>query len=165
MNARTVSIFAAGFLLAAALFLAKDAMEAAVAAPTTASAPAASQPTTRLAGTDSPHGLALALVLATQQKAIREMEKKAGTLGENAQEEKWWHDVTPRTWSVVRPCYPGVIDSTHWFVVRYSIDGKEVGSWNVDTRGGKVAASGPGDFTLTPADTGGVQLIDPLKAK
>ena len=47
-------------------------------------------------------------------------------------------DTKERTWSVRRPFYPGVYDSTHLFDVSYRIDGKEVAAWFVDTRTGKV---------------------------
>ena len=114
------------------------------AAPAASPAPAAaSQPASALAGTESPHGQAIALVLATQQKAIREMEKKAGTLRMVGHEDSWWFDTTPRTWSAVRPFGPGIIDSTHMFTVRYAIDGNEAGAWSVDTRGQKVTPAAP----------------------
>jgi len=70
----------------------------------------------------SPHGEALNLVLSTQQKTIRDVDK-----------ENWWHDTVTREWSVKRPFAPGVYDSTHWFDVSYKIGGKEVASWFVDT--------------------------------
>ena len=72
---------------------------------------------------ESPHAAALALVFATQQKTIAEVDA-----------ENWWHDVKERQWIVKRPFYPGTIDSTHLFAVSYRIDGKTVISWIVDTR-------------------------------
>ena len=111
-------------------------------------AAAASQPASALAGTESPHGQAISLVLTTQQKAIREMEKQAGSLHMVGREDSWWFDTTRRTWSVVRPFGPGIIDSTHMFTVRYAIDGNEAGAWSVDTRGRKVT---PAAQERTPA--------------
>jgi hypothetical protein len=71
---------------------------------------------------ESPHVEALAVVFATQQKTIGEVD--AGN---------WWHDVKERQWVVKRPFYPGTIDSTHLFKVTYRIDGKDAASWFVDT--------------------------------
>ena len=55
----------------------------------------------------------------------------------------WWQDTEERSWSAKRPFSPGVIDSTHYFSVSYSIDGHVVRSWSVNTRSGQVA--GPGE--------------------
>ena len=71
----------------------------------------------------SPHAQAIQLVMATQQKKIREVDRN-----------NWWHDVKEREWKAKRPFYPGHIDTTHMFVVSYHIDGKAVHSWWVDTR-------------------------------
>jgi len=73
-------------------------------------------------GEKSPHADALMLVLSTQGDMIRKVDK-----------ENWWFDVKERSWSVRRPFGPGVLDSTHMFVVTYSIGGKKLASWNVDT--------------------------------
>ena len=137
--------FVAGAVLAAGALTIKDV----VAAP--GPAPAASQPSGRLADTDSPHGQAIALVLATQQKAIRDIEKQAGTLRMMGSDESWWFDTARRSWSVVRPFAPGYIDSTHMFTVRYAIDGNEVAAWDVDTVGRKVTPAAREQATSTPA--------------
>jgi hypothetical protein len=75
----------------------------------------------------SPHAAALELVFKTQQARIRELDG-----------EDWWHDVKERTWTVKRPFSPGTINSCHWFDVTYSIAGREVASWFVDTSKGQV---------------------------
>jgi hypothetical protein len=54
----------------------------------------------------------------------------------------WWSDTNERQWRVRRPFAPGFIDSTHSFVVSYSVAGKEITYWNVDTQTGKVAREG-----------------------
>jgi len=116
------------------------------------------------ADTESPHGQALALVLATQQKAIREIEKQAGSLRLTGREESWWFDTTRRTWSVARPFVPGIMDSTHMFDVRYAIDDKETGAWSVDTHGQKVTQEHPpGTSAAAPALT--VTIAEPLYQK
>jgi len=73
-------------------------------------------------GEKSPHAEALMLVLSTQGDVIAQVDK-----------ENWWFDVKERAWSVRRPFGPGVIDSTHMFVVTYSIGGKKLATWHVDT--------------------------------
>ena len=82
----------------------------------------------RKATEESPHAQALALVFQTQQDKIREVDR-----------ENWWFDTKAREWEVRRPFAPGQIDSTHMFVVKYKIDGKEVFSWVVDTRAKTVS--------------------------
>jgi hypothetical protein len=77
---------------------------------------------------ESPHAQALALVFQTQQDKIREVDR-----------ENWWFDTKGREWEVRRPFAPGQIDSTHMFVVKYKIDGKEMFSWTVDTRAKTVS--------------------------
>ena len=74
-------------------------------------------------GEESPHAQALALVFQTQRTKIREVDS-----------ENWWFDTKARDWEVSRPFAPGQIDSTHMFIVKYKIDGKEIFSWTVDTR-------------------------------
>jgi hypothetical protein len=69
----------------------------------------------------SPHSEALQLVFTKEKERIRTIDQ-----------EVWWIDDKERAWSVKRPFEPGFIDSTHWFVVRYSVDGKVVSSWSVD---------------------------------
>jgi hypothetical protein len=66
---------------------------------------------------------ALSLVFQTQQQQIQKLDS-----------EDWWIDTKTRQWSVTRPVPPGTLDSTHWFTVTYQIEGKNVGSWFVDTR-------------------------------
>ena len=73
---------------------------------------------------------ALQIVLATQQDTLREVDNP----------ESWWHDTRERTWSVKRPFDPGVLDTTHVFLVSYKIDGVTVATWEVDTRAGTAAA-------------------------
>jgi len=87
----------------------------------------------------SPQGEAIALVMEIHRTKLAEAEFKhfeeRGTdwfRGGNKQ--YWWHDTITRTWSAWRPFAPGVIDSTHFFVVAYSIGDTEVGRWSVDTR-------------------------------
>jgi len=75
----------------------------------------------------SPHGDAIMLVLTTQQETIRKVDQ-----------ENWWLDIKEREWTVKRPFGPGILDSTHWFIVSYKIDGKTVASWFVDTGEKKV---------------------------
>jgi hypothetical protein len=77
----------------------------------------------------SPHADALAVIFASQQKPLRDLD-----------DNDWWHDTKERTWTVKRPFAPGTIDSTHMFVVSYRIDNKEVASWHVDTRKRTVQA-------------------------
>ena len=69
---------------------------------------------------------AVQVVLATRQDQLRELDDP----------ESWWHDTKERTWSVKRPFDPGVLDTTHMFLVSYKIDGTIVATWQVDTREG-----------------------------
>ena len=71
----------------------------------------------------SPHADAIRVVLETQGKMIRKVDK-----------QNWWHDAKKRQWVVHRPFHPGTIDSTHMFIVSYEIDGKSVATWAVDTK-------------------------------
>jgi hypothetical protein len=87
----------------------------------------------------SPHADAISLVIESQRKEIERGEmqylREHGVdwwRGEPSQYR--WHDTITRSWSVTRPVAPGVVDSTHWFVVGYSINGVVVCSWSVDTR-------------------------------
>ena len=81
-------------------------------------------------GKTSPHADALALVLETQTDVIAKVDT-----------ENWWHDTKERSWTVVRPFGPGIINSTQMFNVFYKIDGKAVASWSVDT-GKKTVTKG-----------------------
>lgn len=73
---------------------------------------------------------ALKIVLDTQQAKLQELDSP----------DSWWHDTKERTWSVRRPFELGVLDTTHTFVVSYSIDGATVAFWQVDTRAGTTVA-------------------------
>ncbi len=84
---------------------------------------------------ESPHGEALLLVLHTMNNEIQQAE------GQLALHGAWWHDTDTRTWTVKRPFGPGLIDSTHWFHITYLVDGREAGSWIVDTDNGSVQSS------------------------
>ena len=75
-----------------------------------------------------PHVEAINLVVKTQFKDIRKIDK-----------DNWWHDTKLREWSVRRLVYPGTIDSRHMFVVTYSIEGKLVLSWSVNTKENTVS--------------------------
>jgi hypothetical protein len=67
---------------------------------------------------------AIEIVLSTRQVDILTVDSS----------ESWWHDTKRRDWSVVRPFEPGVLDTTHTFVVSHSIDNVVVAEWDVDTR-------------------------------
>jgi hypothetical protein len=67
---------------------------------------------------------AIELVLSTRQADILAVDSP----------ESWWHDTKRRDWSVSRPFEPGALDTSHTFVVSYSIDGVVVAEWDVDTR-------------------------------
>ncbi len=91
-----------------------------------------------LSAPTSPHGEALSLVLSGQQDIIAKAEadffQTRGTdQFRGAKEQYWWFDTLQRTWTVTRPFGPGQMDSTHWFLVSYSIDKKVVCKWSVDT--------------------------------
>ena len=82
---------------------------------------------------ESPHAQAIRLVTELRVDEIQRLDDAPD----------WWHDTKERVWSVKRPFGPGGIDSTHYFLVTYSIDGTVVGRWSVNTRSGQVA--GPGE--------------------
>jgi len=91
------------------------------------------------ASSESPHADAITLVIESRKKDIEQAEKmyfeERGMdwwRGEPSQYR--WHDTITRSWSVTRPVAPGVVDSTHWFLVAYSINGVVACSWSVDTR-------------------------------
>ena len=91
----------------------------------------------------SPHAVALSLVLGSQQEVIANAElkhfKEKGTDGFlGGSEQYWWHDIIERKWTLKRPFYPGGIDSSHWFMVSYSLGEDVVCEWIVDTRKRKV---------------------------
>ena len=85
----------------------------------------------------SPHADAIRLVMQLRSDEIQRLD----------QSPDWWHDTKERSWSVKRPFGPGIVDSTHYFQVSYSIDGRVVGTWSVNTRTGQVA--GPGESIRT----------------
>lgn len=87
----------------------------------------------------SPHADAIALVIKSRKKDIEQVEKKYFSehgvdWWRDEPSQYRWHDTITRSWAVTRPVAPGVVDSTHWFIVVYSINGVVVGSWSVDTR-------------------------------
>jgi hypothetical protein len=89
----------------------------------------------------SPHGDAIALVIKNQKAEIEKVEAEHfGVTGGDKlggiSQERWWHDTIERSWSASRPFAPGVIDSTHYFIVSYRIGDAEMGRWSVDTRKG-----------------------------
>ncbi len=91
-----------------------------------------------------PHCEALPLVQNSQQKLIREVETLHAKAEQAKQKEyisaesRWWFDAEERNWEVTRPVEPGTLDSTLWFNVYYSINGKVVAQWFVDTREKRV---------------------------
>jgi hypothetical protein len=98
-----------------------------------------------------PHYEALSLVFKNEGDQIKTLEHKHASAEQAKQKEyvgsggRWWFDTDERTWSVTRPFGPGGIDSTHWFVVTYSVGAQKL-SWSVDTRKRKVRrASNPVD--------------------
>jgi hypothetical protein len=106
---------------------------------------------TEIGDRTSPHAEALALVHRTQRDLIIRLEAdyfrtltgNAKNMAESLGDSFHWHDVQKRQWSAQRPFYPGVIDSTHMFLVAYSIDGNTVGTWTVDTERGTVVVGKP----------------------
>ncbi len=87
----------------------------------------------------SPHAEAISLVMEGQREEITKAElkhfKEKGTdWFRGGAEHYWWHDTIQRSWYAGRPFAPGVIDSTHFFLVSYSIGGTEIARWSVDTR-------------------------------
>ena len=87
----------------------------------------------RASTAESPHAQAIRLVMETRGDEIRKLDRTPD----------WWHDTKERARSAKRPFGPGVVDSTHYFMVSYAIGGHVVGSWSVNTRTGRVA--GPGE--------------------
>jgi len=87
----------------------------------------------------SPHGEAISLVIESQKAHIEKVESEHFRVTRTDRlsgisREHWWHDTIERSWSASRPFAPGVIDSTHYFIVSYRIAYAEVGRWSVDTR-------------------------------
>lgn len=73
---------------------------------------------------------AIRIVVTTQQAKIRAVDNP----------DSWWHDTKVRTWLVKRPVEPGVLDTTHLFIVTYKINGAVVASWRVNTNKGTAIA-------------------------
>ncbi|HLG14675.1 MAG TPA: hypothetical protein VJH03_09280 [Blastocatellia bacterium] len=102
------------------------------------------QPTAKTEDEIPPHCEALSIVWATQQEMIKQLEIAYATAEQKKQKEnigtdgRWWFDTAKRQWDVQRPFAPGGFDSTHWFLVKYSIDDQAVANWFVDTRNRKV---------------------------
>ncbi len=78
---------------------------------------------------EAPHFNAIRLVMESRAAEVLSVDPA----------DQWWHDTKARTWSARRPVGPGVIDSTNWIEVTYSIDGQVVRTWNVNTKTGQVA--------------------------
>jgi len=79
---------------------------------------------------DTSPASAIQIVLQTQSTKIRAVDNP----------QNWSLDTKERTWSVKRPVGPGVLDTTHTFIVIYKIDGATVASWQVDSRAGTAVA-------------------------
>ena len=77
----------------------------------------------------SPHAEAIRLVMEKRADEIRALEAAI-----DGKEDAWWFDTLDRSWTAKRPVGPGMLDTTHFFSVTYSIDGKVVGTWSVNTR-------------------------------
>ncbi len=75
----------------------------------------------------SAHGEALYLVMSTQTETLRRLDADAES-----------QETAPRNWAVFRPAGSGVLDMTHTFTVTFSIAGKHVASWYVNTGEGTV---------------------------
>ncbi|MCL6711469.1 hypothetical protein M8R20_31210 [Pseudomonas sp. R2.Fl] len=93
----------------------------------------------------SPHAEAIRLVMQHRANEVRKMDEA----------DQWWHDTEERTWSAKRPFAPGIVDSTHLFIVTYAIGGHVVGTWRVDTRiaeveGGRVRNEAWREIPATP---------------
>jgi hypothetical protein len=94
-----------------------------------------------------PHCEALTLVWNTQADLIKTTETQRAKLEVAKQKEsigaegRWWFDTDERGWKVTRPFAPGQIDSTHIFLVTYTISGSKVISWTVDTRKKEVSTA------------------------
>jgi hypothetical protein len=96
--------------------------------------------------TASSQSEAIALVIDKQQKEIAQAEtnyfKENGVDWWRGEIEQYhWHDTISRTWTAIRTFAPGIIDSTHSFIVTYAINNKPVCYWTVDTEKNKVSAS------------------------
>lgn len=76
----------------------------------------------------SPHSVALMLVLEQKKDEIAKLDN------EKLGNEDNMLDIKERSWIVIRPFSPGIVDSTHMFIVTYRIDNHVIKSWNVDIR-------------------------------
>ncbi|MCB9771363.1 MAG: hypothetical protein H6754_02300 [Candidatus Omnitrophica bacterium] len=102
------------------------------------------------ANKDSAYLQALELVFNTQKDEIVKVEGDS------------WMDIKDHQWSVQRPFYPGVVDSTHKLGVVYRIDGKAVAAWNVDLSSKTVTMVSPEQLqnfkNITYTSIGDVQI-------
>src|SRR5215204_868470 len=86
-----------------------------------------------------PHCTALSLVWNTQKKRVRDLEIQHAKTEQSKQksrvspEERWWFGAEERRWDVTRHGESGSLDTTHIFNVYYSIKGKYVAYWFVNT--------------------------------
>ena len=91
-----------------------------------------------------PHCEALSLVWNSQQKLIREVETQHAKTEQAKRKEyisaesRWWFDAEERNWEATRQGEPGTLDTTHIFNVYYSIKGKVVAQWFVNTEEKRV---------------------------
>lgn len=88
------------------------------------------------------------MVWATQHEMIKDLEIAFATAEQKKVKEyvdaegRWWFDTARRQWDVQRPFSPGGFDSTHLFLVKYSIEDRDVATWLVDTEKASVSVSG-----------------------
>jgi len=99
----------------------------------------AAEPEQNRESRNSPHAEAIALVMESQREEIAKAElkyfqEKGTDWFKGGAEQYWWHDTIQRSWYAGRPFAPGVIDSTHFFLVSYSIGDIVIARWSVDTR-------------------------------
>jgi len=92
---------------------------------------AATFPAAGAAWPDTSPASAIQIVLQTQSIKIRAVDNP----------QSWSLDTKERSWSVKRPIGPGVLDTTHTFIVSYKIDGATVATWQVDSRLGTAVAA------------------------
>ena len=78
------------------------------------------------------HAAAIRLVMEAKKVQISRVDSPGD----------WENDTKKRSWAAQRPFEPGFIDSTNWFQVTYEVDGRVLGSWNVNTKTGQVADQG-----------------------
>jgi hypothetical protein len=81
----------------------------------------------------SPHVEAIQLVAEKENKVLSHL---AGD---------WWTDIEDHVWRVTRTWGPGYLDTTHSFLVIYTLSDKHALSWLVDTRERSVQSIPPED--------------------